>query len=60
VTQGKVEYEYTIPQGTDDGLDLWEANRGWGNIRDNIKTSATKCPGWYELKLQEPWFDEEG
>jgi len=25
VTQGRVEYESTIPQGTDKGLDLWEA-----------------------------------
>ena len=27
VTQGRVEYESTIPQGTDERLDLWEA--GW-------------------------------
>jgi len=26
VTQGRVEYESTIPQSTDDGLDLWEAD----------------------------------
>jgi hypothetical protein len=25
VTQGRVEYKSTIPQGTDEGLDLWEA-----------------------------------
>jgi len=25
VTQGRVEYESTIPRGTDEGLDLWEA-----------------------------------
>jgi hypothetical protein len=25
MTQGRVEYESTIPQGTDEGLDLWEA-----------------------------------
>jgi len=25
VTQGRVEYEPTIPRGTDGGLDLWEA-----------------------------------
>jgi len=25
VTQGRVEYKSTIPQGTDKGLDLWEA-----------------------------------
>jgi len=25
MSQGRVEYEFTIPQGTDEGLDLWEA-----------------------------------
>jgi hypothetical protein len=25
MTQGKVEYESTVPWGTDEGLDLWEA-----------------------------------
>ena len=25
MTQGRVEYESTIPQSTDEGLDLWEA-----------------------------------
>jgi len=25
VTQGRVQYESTIPRGTDKGLDLWEA-----------------------------------
>jgi len=25
VTQGRAEYESTIPQCTDEGLDLWEA-----------------------------------
>jgi len=29
-------------------------NMAWEYIRENIKTSATKCLGWYELKLQEP------
>jgi len=28
VIQGRVEYESVIPQGTDEGLDLWEANLG--------------------------------
>jgi len=26
MTQGRVEYESTIPRGTDEGLDLWEAS----------------------------------
>jgi len=25
VTQSRVEYESTIPRGTDEGIDLWEA-----------------------------------
>ena len=25
VTQGTVEYKFTIPRGMDEGLDLWEA-----------------------------------
>jgi len=41
------------------GWIYWRLNRAWENIRKNIKTSATKCLGWYELKLQEPWFDEK-
>jgi len=32
VTQGRVEYESTIPQGTDEGLDLWEATDGVGGM----------------------------
>jgi hypothetical protein len=27
VTQGRAEYESTIPRGTDEGLDLWEAGK---------------------------------
>jgi hypothetical protein len=26
MTQGRVEYESTVPWGTDEGLDLWEAD----------------------------------
>jgi hypothetical protein len=35
VTQGRVQYESTTPRGTDEGLDVWEAWRGfvpgWSN-----------------------------
>ena len=27
VTQGRVEYKSTVPRGTDEELDLWEASR---------------------------------
>ena len=30
----------------------------WGIIKDNMKTSGSKCLGRYKLKLPEPWFDE--
>ena len=32
VTQGSVEYESKIPQGMDEGLDLWEANQLFGSL----------------------------
>jgi hypothetical protein len=28
VTQGRVEYESTIPRGKEEGMDLWEADPG--------------------------------
>ena len=31
----------------------------WENIKENIKTSAKKILGLYELKQHKPWFDEE-
>ena len=39
VTQGRVEYESTIPQGTDEGLDLWEAvSLSWWQQKINHKS----------------------
>ena len=31
----------------------------WGNIKENIKTSAKESLGLHELKQNKPWFDEE-
>ena len=31
----------------------------WGNIKENIKTSAKESLGLRELKQNKPWFDEE-
>jgi len=33
--------------------------RAWGNIKENIKTSAKDSLGQYELRQHKPWFDEE-
>jgi hypothetical protein len=33
-------------------------NRAWESIRENIKISANKSLGYYELKKHKPWFDE--
>jgi hypothetical protein len=35
-----------------------EINNGWETIRENIKTSAKKNLGNYELRKHKPWFDE--
>ena len=36
-----------------------EVNRTWGNINENIQTSAKESLGLHELKQHKPWFDEE-
>ena len=36
-----------------------DVDRTWGNIKQNIKTSAKESLGLRELKQNEPWFDEE-
>jgi len=33
--------------------------RAWEDIKENTKTSATECLSLYELKQQQPCFDEE-
>jgi hypothetical protein len=35
-----------------------DINRAWETIRENIKISAKKIQGYYELKKHEPWFFE--
>jgi hypothetical protein len=36
-----------------------EINRGWENIKENIKTSAKESQAHYKLKQYKPWFEEE-
>ena len=38
---------------------LKDINRGWENIKENIKASATESLGMHEMKQHKPWFDEE-
>jgi hypothetical protein len=35
-----------------------EINTIWETIKENIKISAKKSLGYYELKQHKPWFDE--
>jgi len=39
--------------------DSADINRAWKNTQENIKTSAKKSLGLYELKQHKPWFDTE-
>ena len=36
-----------------------DIDRTWGNIKENIKTSAKESLGLHELKQNKPWFEEE-
>ena len=36
-----------------------DINRAWGNIKENIKSSARESLGTHELKQHKLWFDEE-
>jgi hypothetical protein len=35
-----------------------EINSDWERIRENIKISAKKNVGYFELKKHKPWIDE--
>jgi hypothetical protein len=45
--------------GLENLSDNGEINRTWGNIGENIKTSAKNSLGLYELKQQKSRFDKE-
>ena len=36
-----------------------DVNRGWENIKENIKTSAKERLGLHELKHRKQWCDEK-
>jgi hypothetical protein len=35
-----------------------DINRAWETLRENIKILSKETPGCYELKRDNPWFDE--
>jgi hypothetical protein len=35
-----------------------DVNRAWETITENIKISAKKSLGYYEVKKYKPWFGE--
>ena len=43
-------------ENSDDDEDV---NRNWGNIKENIQTSAKESLGLDEFKQNKPWLDEE-
>jgi hypothetical protein len=36
-----------------------DISRAWESIRENMNASATESIGYYKLKQQKPWIDEE-
>ena len=54
--QVKISKRFAAFENLNDSEDL---NRAWGNIKDNIKSSAIEGICLYELKQHKPWFDEE-
>ena len=54
--QIEITNEFAALENLSDDEDV---DRTWENIKENIKTSAKKSLGLYELKQNKPWFDEE-
>jgi hypothetical protein len=52
VTQGRAQYESTIPQGTDEGLDLWEANISYPNSLSESISEALDVKKSLKLFIQ--------
>jgi hypothetical protein len=43
-------------ESLDDSFDI---NNAWESIKENIKISAKDNLGYYRLKHNKPWFDDE-
>ena len=54
--QIEIKNRFAALENLSDGVNI---NRAWGNIKENIKTSAKERIGLHELKQHKPWFDEE-
>jgi hypothetical protein len=55
--QFRVEVSNKFAALKDLGAEL-EINSAWETIRENIKISAQKSLGYFELKKHKPWFDK--
>jgi hypothetical protein len=59
--EGKEQYcveisnRFTALENIDAEMDI---NKTWESIRENIRVSAKKSLGYYELKKRKPWFDK--
>jgi hypothetical protein len=54
--QIKITNRFAALENSSDGEDI---NRGWENVKEDIKTRAKESLGLPELKQHKPWFDEE-
>jgi hypothetical protein len=45
--------------GLENLIDDKDINRAWGNIKENMKTSAKESVGVHELKQHKPQYVEE-
>ena len=60
VVKEKYQIEITNRFAALENLNVHEdVNRVWGNIKENIKTSAKESLGLHEWKQHKPWFDKE-
>jgi hypothetical protein len=46
-------------ENLDDDDDDADINRAWGSTGENKRASTAESLGYYELKENKPWFDEE-
>jgi RNase P/RNase MRP subunit POP5 len=54
----KEQYKISNRFAALENLDDVDISKAWKSIRENIRASAAKNLGYYELKEQKPWLDE--
>jgi hypothetical protein len=52
----EISNTFAALESLDESFDI---NNAWESIRENIKTSAKDNLGYYRLKNNKPWFDDE-